>query len=107
MLQKFGVYDDYWIHTKSEHIDDGKMVSSGNEMDQYMFKVPSLRNIEKTHPYFHDGSIEDLSTAVDIMAKVQLNKQLSTEQIENITAFLNALTGEVPVQYQTPSAKQF
>lgn len=107
MLQKFGVYDNYWTHTNSKHIDNGKMVSTGNELDQFMFKVPALRNIEKTHPYFHDGSVKDLSTAVDIMAKVQLNKELSEAQIENITAFLNALTGEVPVQYQTPSAKQF
>jgi cytochrome c peroxidase len=58
--------------------------------------VASLRNVAKTAPYFHDGSVADLSEAVRIMAKTQLNKDLSQDQVKKIAAFLNALTGELP-----------
>lgn len=95
MLQKFGVYGDYWEHTKSAVVDEGRFEVTGNESDKYMFKVPSLRNITETHPYFHDGSVADLSEAVKIMAKVNLNKDLSDAEVTDIVAFLGALTGEV------------
>lgn len=93
--QKFGVYGNYWDHTKSENIDKGRFDVTKKEMDMYMFKVPSLRNVEKTAPYFHDGSIADLREAVKIMAKVQLNKELTFDQTSDIVAFLNSLTGEI------------
>ena len=96
MYQKFGLLEKYWEHTGSEKIDNGRMAATGNEADQYIFKVPSLRNIEKTHPYFHDGSVEDLNEAIRIMAKVQFKKDLSDDEVKHIRAFLNALTGEVP-----------
>jgi len=63
-----------------------------------VFKVPSLRNIEKTYPYFHDGSIQDLKQAVSIIAKSQLNKELSEKELNDIITFLNTLTGEVPAE---------
>ena len=66
-----------------------------------MFKVTSLRNIVKTAPYFHDGGVESLSESVKIMAKLQLNKDLTDEQVVEISTFLKALTGEVPEKYQT------
>lgn len=96
IYQKFGLYDDYWKYTKSETIDEGKFEVTKNENDKYVFKSPSLRNIEKTYPYFHDGSISDLKEAVAIMGKLQLNKDLSDEDLNAIVAFLNSLTGELP-----------
>lgn len=96
MFQKFGVFKPYWEKTGSEKIDEGKFEVTQNESDKYFFKVPGLRNIEKTYPYFHDGSIKSLDEAVRIMAEVQLNKELSEEELANIISFLNALTGEVP-----------
>ena len=61
----------------------------------YVFKVPSLRNITKTGPYFHDGSVESLRRAVTIMGKTQLNRDLSAKEIAGILFFLETLTGEV------------
>lgn len=95
-MQKFGVYDDYWKYTNSEKIDKGRFAVTNDSLDLYMFKVPALRNIAKTSPYFHDGSVKDLNRAVSIMAKVQLNKDLSDSELENLVAFLESLTGEVP-----------
>jgi len=96
MFQKFGVYKSYWEATGSEVVDDGMFEVTGKESDKYIFKVPGLRNIEKTWPYFHDGSVESLEESIRIMADVQLNKQLTDEEVESITAFLKTLTGEVP-----------
>ena len=96
MYQKFGLFDDYWKHTKSEKVDLGKFEVTKEEADKYVFKVPSLRNIEKTGPYFHDGSVKSLAEAIKIMAKVQANKDLTETQTEEIIAFLNTLTGELP-----------
>lgn len=100
MFQKFGVHKDYWELTKSKVIDEGKSKVSGVPEEKYVFKVPSLRNIEKTYPYFHDGSVAGLADAVTIMAKAQLNKDLSESEKTNIVAFLKALTGEVPALYR-------
>jgi len=96
MYQKFGLFGNYWDLTKSEKVDNGKFDITQNEADKYIFKVPSLRNIEKTYPYFHDGSVADLSESIKIMAKIQLNKDLTAEQIESIQTFLKTINGEVP-----------
>ncbi|MSS76083.1 MAG: cytochrome-c peroxidase [Methyloglobulus sp.] len=66
--------------------------------DEHRFKVPTLRNIALTAPYFHNGAVKTLDEAVKIMAKLQLDKELSKEEIADIVAFLNALTGEFPEQ---------
>lgn len=95
VLQKFGVYDDYWKHTNSKTIDKGKFEVTNVESDMYIFKSPSLRNIDKTGPYFHDGSVADLKESVKIMAKVQLNKELPDGEAERIVVFLKSLTGDV------------
>lgn len=100
-FQKFGVYGDYWDHTGSEHIDEGRFTVTGNESEKYLFKVPSLRNIAETEPYFHDGSVDDLEESIRIMARIQLDKDLTDEQVANMVAFLEALTGEVPDEFQT------
>ena len=96
MYQKFGIFGNYWDYTKSERIDEGKYEVTKNEADKYVFKVPSLRNIEKTYPYFHDGSVEGLNEAVKIMAKAESNIDLNDEEVKYIVTFLKTLTGTVP-----------
>lgn len=100
MMQKFGVHDDYWKYTKSKKIDNGLSDLTKNENDQFIFKVPGLRNIEKTYPYFHDGSVKDLKEAVKIMSKVQNDKDLSEQELDDIVAFLRTLTAEVDPKYR-------
>jgi len=96
MLMKFGLSTNYWELTKSTVIDSGKYLVTKNESDMFVFKVPSLRNIDKTGPYFHDGSVTDLQDAIQIMAKTELNKELSTDEVNSIALFLNTLTGDIP-----------
>lgn len=100
MFQKFGLFGNYWELTGSKKIDEGKFNVTKNESDKYVFKTPSLRNVEKTYPYFHDGSVEKLEDAVKIMAKAQLNKELTENEISDIVVFLKTLTGEVPEEYK-------
>ena len=95
MYQKFGIYGKYWELTVSKKIDEGRFEVTGNEADKYAFKVPSLRNVAKTAPYFHDGSVEKLEDAVTMMALLQLNKTLTDEETNNMVAFLKTLSGEV------------
>ena len=96
MYQKFGVYVPYWTYTKSQTVDEGTFAVTNNPADKYLFKVPVLRNVTETSPYFHDGSVDRLEDAVAIMAKVQLMKDLTKEQANDIVAFLGALTGTIP-----------
>jgi len=96
MYQKFGLMGNYWDFTQSQKVDNGRFLVTNNESDKLIFKVPSLRNIEKTHPFFHDGSITDLSEAVKIIAKLQLNKDLTDQEVQEIVTFLKTLTGTVP-----------
>ena len=79
--------------------DEGRFIITGNEADMFAFKVPSLLNIAQTGPYLHDGSISDLGEMVQIMAKHQLGRDLSDAHTADIVAFLNALTGELPMDY--------
>jgi cytochrome c peroxidase len=96
MFQKFGLFKDYHPLTGSEKDDAGRMDFTKSEIDKDIFKVPSLRNIEKTFPYFHDGSIAELNKVIRIMGEVQLNKNLSDEEVTSIEIFLKALTADVP-----------
>ncbi len=100
MLQKFGLYGDYWKLTMSEIIDNGVFDLTQDEKDRYMFKTPGLRNVEKTYPYFHDGSVEKLEDAVRIMGKLQVANELTEQEVQNITAFLKALTADVEDKYK-------
>ena len=100
MLQKFGLYGNYWEYTKSEFIDEGLFNRTQKESDKYVFKAPGLRNIEKTYPYFHDGSVASLREAVKIMGKLQQNKDLTEKELDNIVAFLGALTADVDQKYK-------
>lgn len=74
----------------------GKYNVTKDEKDRYVFKVPSLRNIALTSPYFHDGRFKTLYEAIEFMAKYQLGKELEKENVKKIEAFLETLTGEVP-----------
>jgi cytochrome c peroxidase len=94
--QKFGILEPYWKYTKSEPIDEGRYVVTKKEADKYVFKVPIHRNVAKTSPYFHDGSVDTLEDAVWIMGRIQLGKDLSTSQVEEIVTFLKSLTGKIP-----------
>lgn len=96
MLQKFGLFGDYWKETQSESIDLGLYEISGEEGEKHFFKVPGLRNIIHTGPYFHDGSIDDLGEAVQIMSRLQTNKELTKEELSNVLAFFEALTADIP-----------
>lgn len=79
--------------------DNGRFAVTQNEADKMMFKVPSLRNVEKTAPYFHDGSSKTLEDAVSKMAWHQLGQKLTDAETEALLAFLKSLTGEIPADY--------
>lgn len=97
MYQKFGLVNaPYWEYTGSERHDEGRYTVTNKESDKQVFKVASLRNVEKTAPYFHDGSVEHLEDAVSIMAKTQLGRDLPNEDVQAITTFLKSLTGKLP-----------
>ena len=100
-FQKFGVVEEYWKATGSADIDEGRFVVSKNSGDKYVFKVPSLRNVAMTPPYFHDGSVASLRKAIVVMARVQLGRVLSDPQLQDIEAFLGSLTGELPGDFAT------
>ena len=78
--------------------DTGRFTVTKNEADKHMWKVPTVRNAALTAPYFHNGSVATLDEAVRVMAKVQLNQDLTDGQVADIVAFLSALTGEFPEQ---------
>ena len=101
MYHKFGLFGSYAEHLKTSVVDNGRFDVTQKEADMFMFKVPILRNIEKTGPYFHDGSVESINETVKVMAKLQLNKDLTDEELQDIVVFMNTLTGEVPVDVQT------
>lgn len=76
--------------------DEGRFNVTKNPEDKYFFKVPSLRNITMTAPYFHDGKIETLKEAIDLMGKHQLGIDLKESEIDAIEAFLGSLKGKIP-----------
>ena len=79
--------------------DLGRYEVTKKESDRMKFKVPILRNVAKTAPYLHDGSIATLEEAVKLMAEYQTKEQLSDSQVADIVAFLDSLTGEIPKDY--------
>jgi cytochrome c peroxidase len=80
----------------------GRMKVTKNEADRMVFKVPSLRNVAMTGPYFHNGKVATLPEAVSQMAEYQLGKQLTPEQVNAIVAWMKSLTGEIPADYIKP-----
>ena len=95
LFEKFGVKGDYFQqrgHVSSA--DFGRYAQTGRETDRYVFRVPSLRNVALTAPYFHDGTAKTLREAVQTMAKYQLGHTLSSSDRNAIVDFLNSLTGK-------------
>jgi cytochrome c peroxidase len=78
-------------------------MATKNESDKYFFRVAPLRNIVRTAPYFHDGSVARLEDAIRIMASVQLGRAMAETEVTNIAAFLDALTGPIPDHYAPPA----
>ena len=76
--------------------DTGRYAVTKDPTDQYVYKVPSLRNIALTPPYFHTGQVWDLREAIAVMGTAQLGAQLTSQEIDSLAAFLNALTGTQP-----------
>lgn len=103
-FQKFGVVKDYWLATGSTKIDTGRFAATKKEEDKYVYRVPMLRNITRTGPYFHDGSVATIEQAVRVMAEVQLGKNLAAEDVADIVAFLDSLTGAIPAHYSPPAS---
>ncbi len=98
-FQKLGMVKP-WTHSP----DTGRHRVTRNPRDKMVFKTPSLRNIAKTAPYFHDGSVADLAGAIRLMAVYQTGKELSAGEIASIASWLDALTGEIPAAYIQPPA---
>jgi len=94
----FPFHDSPYIEEYGLHDDQGRFAVTGREFDRFKFRVPTLRNIAVTAPYFHNGRAKTLDEAVRVMASSQLNKTLPEEQVADVVAFLNALTGEFPEQ---------
>ncbi|HLI14167.1 MAG TPA: cytochrome c peroxidase [Alphaproteobacteria bacterium] len=104
MIQKFGLAGDYWKATHSKTIDKGRFDITHKRDDLYFFKVASLRNVAKTAPYFHDGSVADLADAVRIMAKLQVQRTFTDAEVRDVIAFLDSLTGALPADFAPPPA---
>lgn len=96
-FQKMGLVQPY----KTANTAQGRMDVTGKDIDRFNFKVPTLRNVELTYPYFHDGEAETLTQAVDVMGRLQLGREFSTDENARIVAFLKTLTGQQP-QFTLP-----
>lgn len=95
-FQKLGLVKPF------ETADIGRAEATKSEADRFFFKVPSLRNIDKTAPYFHDGKVADLDGAVRLMAEHQLGRTLGDAEVAAIRSFLASLTGTIPAEYIAP-----
>ncbi|HET6978228.1 MAG TPA: cytochrome-c peroxidase [Pyrinomonadaceae bacterium] len=95
LFEKFGVMNDYFAQRGNiTKTDFGRFNVTKNEADKYVFKVPSLRNVALTGPYFHDGSAASLEEAVRIMSLYQLGRTLTPDETDSIVRFLRSLSGE-------------
>ncbi|WP_150048239.1 MULTISPECIES: cytochrome-c peroxidase [Methylomonas] len=98
-FQKFPMHKNGYFEAQYHFSKDkGLAEVTKKDSDEHFWKVPTLRNIALTAPYFHNGSVPTLDKAVKLMAKLQLDKDLPDEDVADIVAFLNALTGEFPEQ---------
>ncbi|MCC6874452.1 MAG: cytochrome-c peroxidase [Sandaracinaceae bacterium] len=104
--QKMGLLRSYFELRGGEltEADNGRFNVTHQESDRHFFKVPTLRNVEHTAPYFHDGSHATLPEAVRTMGRVQLNRELSDADVADIVAFLRSLSGEIPADARMPAA---
>jgi cytochrome c peroxidase len=91
-FQKMGIVEPYISTSPAE----GRVAVTKEEADRFNFKVPTLRNVELTYPYFHDGEAATLTQAVDVMGRIQLGKKFTDKENAQIVAFLKTLTGDQP-----------
>lgn len=94
-----GMYQKLGLVKPFATTDTGRAGVTQNEADKFFFKVPSLRNIDRTGPYFHDGKVATLDAAIRLMAEHQLGKTLTDQEVAGITGFLGSLTGTIPADY--------
>jgi cytochrome c peroxidase len=94
LFQRFGIFRDPHSRSPDAAADLGRFTITGNARDRFVFRVPSLRNVALTAPYFHNGRVETLEQAIEEMARSQLGRVLSAEEIGLIAGFLRTLTGE-------------
>ncbi|MEM9728105.1 MAG: cytochrome-c peroxidase [Myxococcota bacterium] len=106
MYQKMGLVNDYFKDRGTEitEVDLGRFNVTKNPAEKHFFKVPTLRNVELTSPYLHDGSRDTLEETVMIMGKYQLGRDLDKQQVDDIVAFLKSLTGELPAHARPPGS---
>lgn len=98
-FMKFPIYpDSTYVAQYQLDLDLGRATVTGKPADEHLWRVPSLRNLVYTAPYFHNGSVKSLPEAVRVMASTQLNKNLPESEVNDIAAFLEALTGKFPAQ---------
>lgn len=93
-FQKMGLVEPYGGNKKGV---DGRAAVTGKDEDRFNFKVHTLRNVELTYPYFHDGEADTLTQAVDIMGRLQLGRKFSEQENADVVAFLKTLTGDQPL----------
>ena len=91
-FRKMGVVEPYRTTSPAE----GRVAVTGRDADRFSFKVPTLRNVELTYPYFHDGAAETLADAVEVMGRIQLGRRYTAGENAQIVAFLKTLTGDQP-----------
>jgi cytochrome c peroxidase len=91
-FQKMGIVEPYKATTGG----DGRSAVTGKDADRFNYKVPTLRNVELTYPYFHDGEAATLKEAVDVMGRLQLGRKFTEDENAKIVAFLHTLTGDQP-----------
>ena len=91
-FQKMGVVEPY----KTAMTAQGRSAVTGKDADRFNFKVPTLRNVELTYPYFHDGEAATLTQAVDVMGRLQLGRTFTPDENGKLVAFLKTLTGKQP-----------
>lgn len=98
MMQKFGALEAYFNEKNETQVDLGLFNKTQNEQDRNVFKVPTLRNIEKTAPYFHNAGAQTLDEAIKIMGLNQLGRKIPDDERAAIAEFLTSLTGELKTQ---------
>ena len=91
-FQKMGLVSPY----ETKNVAEGLAGVTGEDTDRFKFKVPTLRNVEMTYPYFHDGEAATLTEAVEVMGRLQLGRNFEKADIDQMVAFLTTLTGEQP-----------
>ncbi len=98
-FMKFPIFPGSVYETQYKLTEDlGRQTVTQQDADKHLWRVPTLRNLTYTAPYFHNGSVQSLDEAIRVMAKTQLNKELTKSEVQDIVAFLGALDGPFPQQ---------